>query len=115
MSRPSVDVRAPAFVTLRVDSLAAALEAWTERLGIPVKLRGEGWAELQTETFLLTLVERADGPAAILGYEVDSVDAAAAELASHGLDRDDALASAGAGRRAAFRMPGGIALELIGT
>lgn len=107
------DVRRPAFVTLRVDSLEQALEAWHERLGIPIKLRGAGYAELQTETFLLILVERANGPETTLGFEVNSVEESANELTSRGFERDDGATLSGAGTRAVFRMAGGIALEII--
>ena len=118
----SLDVRRPAFVSLRVDSLEEALAAWHERLGIPIKLRGEGYAELQTETFVLVLVERVNGPETTLGYEVDSVDHAAAELASRGFRRDEGTSpggaglpadAPGAGTRATFLMPGSIALEIV--
>ena len=113
-----MDFRRPAFVTLRVDSLDAALEAWQGRLGVPIKLLGAGFAELQTETFLLTLEERADATdaaAATLGFEVDSVDETARELESLGFERDMNAGTQGRGQRARFRMPGGVALELIGT
>lgn len=116
-----VDFRRPAFVTLRVDSLEAAIEAWQGRLGVPIKLLGAGFAELQTETFLLTLEERTDAPdaagsaAATLGFEVDSVDETARELESLGFERDRSADAQGRGQRARFRMPGGVALELIGA
>ena len=110
-----MEFRRPAFVTLRVDSLDAAIEAWQGRLGVPIKLLGAGFAELQTETFLLTLEERADAAAATLGFEVDSVDETARELESLGFERDMNAGTQGRGQRARFRMPGGVALELIGT
>lgn len=108
-----LDVRRPAFVTLRVASLDAALEAWHGRLGLPIKLRAEGYAELQTDTFVLALVERDGGPEATVGFEVGSVEDVAANLMARGFSVDASGSPSGAGTRRAFVMSGGVNLEIV--
>ena len=109
-----MDVRRPLVISLRVAHLARALEFWHGRLGIPMKLQGEGFAELQTDTVLVTLVERADGPDVTLGWEVGDLDEAERYLASRGIETTAPLAGPGAsGRRLAFEDPDGHAMEIV--
>ena len=121
-----MDIRRPDVLTLRVRDVEASLRFFHDVLGLPVKLRADRYAELQTETTLLTLVERprlgedtppgtADSPS--LGWEVDDLEAAAAELRAKGVTLTPSPASHDAeglrGRRLAFRDPDGHVFELI--
>ena len=109
-----MDPRRPLAVTLRVEDLAASLAFWHEKLRIPVKLRGEGWAELQTETVVVTLVERGDGPAVTIGYETDDLDGSVAWLAEHGVaTHAEDRGAAPPGARRAARDPDGHGLEIV--
>ena len=67
-----MDPRRPGLLTLDVANLERALAFWHEALGVPIKLRAEGYAELQTETVLISLQETAEpetGPGPALGWE----------------------------------------------
>lgn len=109
-----MDVRRPLVLSLRVASLARALAFWHGRLGIPVKLQGDGWAELQTDTVLVTLVERADGPDVTLGWEVADLGDAAEDLAARGIEAgSEANGPNAPGRRLGFEDPDGHALEIV--
>jgi catechol 2,3-dioxygenase-like lactoylglutathione lyase family enzyme len=66
-----VDARRPDVLTIRVDDLEAATRAWSQQLGVPVKLRAARFVELQTESVLVVLTDLPDRPAAALGWEVD--------------------------------------------
>jgi hypothetical protein len=48
-----------------------------------------------------------------VGFEVDSIEEAAADLAARGFTRDASGPSPGAGTRAAFVMSRGVNLEII--
>ena len=105
-----MDVRRPLHLTLRVANLARALDFWTERLGVPTKLRGDGWAELQTDTVQITLREGGLHDV-VVGWEVDDVSESAAWLGARGITPmpiDDPRP----GRRLTFADPDGHALEI---
>lgn len=93
-------------------------------MGIPLRLRGEGIAELQSEGVQLVLVQdrsAADpapsaGPA--LAWEVADLDAARSELQGLGIACEDLAPPAGVdpaihGRRLRFRDPDGHPLEIV--
>jgi catechol 2,3-dioxygenase-like lactoylglutathione lyase family enzyme len=111
-----VDPRRPELLTLDVADLERALTFWHGILGVPLKLRGERVAELQTETVLVVLretgtPETGGGPA--LGWEVDDLESAAAELERRGVALAPALDDGLGGRRRRFRDPDGHLLELV--
>ena len=54
------DVRRPALLTLPVRDLKRSLAFWHDALGVPIKLRSPGIAELQTEGIVIVLVETPD-------------------------------------------------------
>ena len=106
-----MDVRRPLHLTLRVGNLARALDFWTERLGVPTKLRGDGWAELQTDTVQITLREGAASDV-VIGWEVDDASSAAAWLAERGIEAQR-IEDERPGRRMLFADPDGHALEIV--
>ncbi len=111
-----MDPRRPGLLTLDVADLDRALAFWHEALGLPVKLRAEGHAELQSETVLIVLRESAEpqtGPGGALGWEVEDLDAAAADLEAAGVSVEPAFDDGMAGRRRRFRDPDGHLLELV--
>ena len=89
-----MDPRRPSLVTLDVADLERSLAFFHETLGIPVKLRTEGYAELQTEGLSLALrqtrrtPDRPSGSPAV-GWEVEDLDAAARHLAARGVRVDE--------------------------
>jgi catechol 2,3-dioxygenase-like lactoylglutathione lyase family enzyme len=101
-----------------VADLARALGFWHERLGLPVKLRADSVAELQSETILLVLEVGPPSPGDVsIAWEVGDLDAAREDLRSKGLECEDLPVPAGVdaaihGRRCAFRDPDGHRLEL---
>jgi catechol 2,3-dioxygenase-like lactoylglutathione lyase family enzyme len=111
-----MDFRRPTHVTLAVADLRRALAFWHEALGIPVKLRGDASAELQSEGVLLTLVERerVGSGSTVIGFEVDDLAAARTALQAAGiaLTEDDAPPAGTLGRRLAFTDPDGHRLEV---
>lgn len=117
---PTFDPRRPAVVTLRVGDVDRALRFYHDVLGLPVKLRCDDHAELQAESFLIALVldpstGRRAGDSAAMGWSVDDLDRAAAELEARGIALGPPIgdASSPAGRRRTFRDPDGHPLELI--
>ena len=111
-----MDPRRPGLLTLDVASLDRALAFWHEALGLPVKLRSEKQAELQSETVLIVLRESADpqtGPGPALGWEVEDLDAAAERLTTAGIAVEPAEGDGFGGRRRRFRDPDGHVLELV--
>lgn len=111
-----MDPRRPTHLTLDVADLDRSLAFWHETLGLPVKLRTDDYAELQTETVLVVLnlsASPATGPGPALGWEVSDLDAATARLETSGVSLDPAEGGGMAGRRRRFRDPDGHVLELV--
>lgn len=111
-----MDPRRPGLLTLDVSDLERSLAFWHELLGVPLKLRADTHAELQTETVLIVLRETdspATGPGPALGWEVTELDAVASRLEDQGLSVEPALDDGLGGRRRRFRDPDGHVLELV--
>jgi len=114
-----LDPRRPAIVTLAVGDLERSLAFWRDALGVPVRLRTAGRAELQSETCALVLREdpAAAPPSAavVIAFEVDDLEGAAAWLAARGvaLGPETGGADDPAGRRRPFVDPDGHRLELV--
>ena len=114
-----IDLRRPDLLTLRVSDLSRSLDFYHGVLGLPVKLRTEHHAELQTDTMLLTLlrdptreVSHASSPT--LGWEVGDLDAAVARLEGLGVSvTEGPRERSGFGLRAGFRDPDGHLLEVV--
>lgn len=117
MAPAPLDPRRPSLLSLDVADLERALAFWHGTLGVPVKLRTETLAELQTETVLVVLRASeapATGPGPALGWEVEDLESAAAELEAKGVELEPALDDGMGGRRRRFRDPDGHLLELVG-
>lgn len=111
-----MDPRRPTHLTLDVADLERSLAFWHGTLGVPLKLRGDGYAELQTETVLLLLRESPTpetGPGPALGWEVEDLGEAASRLEAAGIELGPAEDRGLAGRRRRFRDPDGHLLELV--
>ena len=111
-----MDSRRPVLLTLDCSDLERSLAFWHETLGVPVKLREPGHAELQTETVLLVLRETDEpqtGPGPALGWEDEDLAAAAAELEAKGVELEAPVDSGLRGTRRRFRDPDGHLLELV--
>jgi catechol 2,3-dioxygenase-like lactoylglutathione lyase family enzyme len=119
----SVDLRRPCVVTLRVRDLESSLAFYRDTLCLPLKLRVGGVVEIQTETFLLVLIEEdpeeadrpfeATGSSPSIGWEVDDLAEAAATLKELGVELDEPRDLGAGGRRISFRDPDGHVLELV--
>ena len=113
-----IDWRRPQLVTLPVTDLSRSLAFWHGVLGIPIKLRCEGFAELQTEGVLVVLLVETShdvtgtaGPA--MGWEVDDLDAELAALVERGVAaRELPPGPDGTGRRAELTDPDGHRLHV---
>ncbi|MEM7248225.1 MAG: VOC family protein [Acidobacteriota bacterium] len=112
--------RRPTSVRLPVAELERALDFYHGRLNLPVALRVDDRAELQTETIRLELIEMSEleatpvSPlAAAICWEVDDLAATAARLTEAGLELDEERDLGVLGRRRGFVDPDGHLLELV--
>lgn len=119
---------APDYVVLVVADLDRALEFWTGALGLPLGHRSGPYAQLDTGRTRLALFERdamadtlgaalhppaADAPGFEVGFKVDDVDAAWAELVAAGADAVTPPTDRPWGQRTAYvRDPDGHLVEL---
>lgn len=122
---------APDYVVLVVEDLDRALEFYVDVLGLPLGHRSGPYAQLATGTTRVALYQRAamastlgvalsppaaDAPGFELGFKVDSVDEAVAELAAAGAPVVTPPTDRPWGQRTAYvRDPDGHLLELAQT
>jgi catechol 2,3-dioxygenase-like lactoylglutathione lyase family enzyme len=123
-----VRLRAPDYVVLIVESLDASLSFYTGVLGLELGHRSGAYAQLATGTTRLALYERAamsatlgralqvpaaDAPGFEIGFKVEDVDSAFAELVGQGAQPVVAPTTRSWGQRTAYlRDPDGHLIEL---
>ena len=122
-------LRAPDYVVLIVEDLDRSLEFWQGVLGLALGHRAGGYAQLDTGHTRLAFYERAamsetlglalrppapDAPGFEIGFRVDDVDAAYAELIERGVEGATPPATRDWGQRTAYvRDPDGHLVELV--
>jgi catechol 2,3-dioxygenase-like lactoylglutathione lyase family enzyme len=125
----ALELRHPDYIVVIVASLDRALPFYTERLGLKLKHRSGSFAQLATGATRLGLFERAamaetlglmirapaaDAPGFEIGFMVENVDDAFAELVAAGVPAVATPRDRAWGQRTAYvRDPDGHLIELV--